>query len=100
MTARMFKFPSPAVISAVRHLEKHRGPAEADALACTIVLKAISNKEAVPPWAVTVLLSTLHRYVEDPFGIALANALLQVDHPEVRAVLGHARRRSIGPKTT
>lgn len=100
MTARVLNFPSPDVIAAVRHLETHRGPVEADALACTIVLRAISNEEPVPPWAVTVLLSTLHRYVEHPFGLVLANALAGVDHPEVEAVLGHGRRRSIGPKST
>lgn len=94
MTARVIWFPSPGVLKAVRHLETHRGPVDADALACSIVLRAISHEEAVPPWAVTVLLSTLHRYVEHPFGVVLANALEGVDHPEVEAVLGRAHHGS------
>lgn len=87
MTARVIPFPSPGVLHALRHLEAHQGPVEADALACSIVLTAILKEEAVPPWAVTVLLSTLYRYVEHPFGSVLANALAGVDHPEVKAVL-------------
>ena len=88
MTAKVYPFPSPGVLQAVRHLEAHLGPVEADALACSIVLTAILKEEAVPAWAVTVLLSTLYRYIEQPFGIVLANALAGVDDPEVTAVLG------------
>jgi hypothetical protein len=88
VTAKVIQFPAVGVLQAVRHLESHRGPVEADALACSIVLRAIAKEEAVPPWAVTVLLSTLYRYIEQPFGIVLANALADVDHPEVNAVLG------------
>jgi hypothetical protein len=88
LTAKVYVFPSPAVIMAVRHLEGRGGPVEADALACSIVLNAIELGQPVPPWAVTVVLSTFYRYVKDPFGIVLANALADVDHPEVKAVLG------------
>lgn len=88
MSGRVIRFPSAGVLQAVHHLEAHRGPLEADALACSIVLMAMAKEEAVPPWAITVLLSTIYRYIEQPFGIVLANAVANVDHPEVKAVLG------------
>lgn len=87
MTGKVYRFPAVAVIQAIRQLETHQGPIEADALACSIVLLAIRRGEPAPGWSVTLLLSTLLRYVEeDHLAWRLAVDLGSLDHSEVRAV--------------
>lgn len=97
MTAKVIKFPSPAVIMAVRHLETHRGPVEADALACSILMVALRRGEPAPAWSVTLLLSTLLRYLEHDFALGLAMDLSSLDHPEVLAVGLDLVRRTAAP---
>ncbi len=84
MTAKVYPFPSQGVIKAVRHLEGRRGPIEADALACSLLLLAIERTDPVPPWTVTLMLSTLLRYVGNPLALGLAQRLARIDDPEIR----------------
>lgn len=79
-------FPTRPVLDAVRALEANVGP-DVDELAASVLVVALQQRHAVPPWTLRLLLSVMLRNVGHPLSRKLAASLAaHVDDLEVVVV--------------
>lgn len=76
-TAVVFAFPSREVLRAIRVLEGRSRGLEAE-LAASVLVKAMAAGDCVPPWTLTLLLSTMLQS-EALFALRLADSLSVFD---------------------
>lgn len=81
---KVIAFPKRPVLEAVRALEANLG-LEVDELAASVLVVALQQGHAVPPWTLRLLLSVMLRNVGRPLARRLAAFL--AEHPDDLEVL-------------
>lgn len=71
---KVLKFPSKAVLQAVRALEQSAGP-EVDELAASILVLALKKREPIPRRTETLLIAVILRNLGSPLATKLGAAL-------------------------
>jgi hypothetical protein len=87
VTARVLPFPATPILRAVQHLQRPVS-SEAERLAASILIEALTQGEPVPPGTLGLVCSTLVKHARGAFGVRLAEKLAELDDNIEVLILG------------